>query len=97
MNDDEFFAQVRDPQKSNSKHIRRSKKESRTSIKEERLSIKIKQHYIVEFNQNLGAKGAGAGAAIAAQPDIDPTTVSKPEENEPLKKKEDEIKKIDIT
>ena len=43
MNDDEFFAQVRETEKS-SKHTRRSKKgdDLRTSLKEERLSIKIK-------------------------------------------------------
>jgi len=50
MNDDEFFAQVREAEKSTSKHNRRSKKEGRMTFKEERLSMKIKQHLIVEFN-----------------------------------------------
>jgi hypothetical protein len=50
MNDDEFFAQVREAEKSTSKHDRRSKKEARMTFKEERLSMKIKQHLIVEFN-----------------------------------------------
>ena len=50
MNDDEFFAQVREAEKSTSKHNRRSKKEARMTFKEERLSMKIKQHLIVEFN-----------------------------------------------
>ena len=62
MNDDEFFAQVREAEKSTSKHNRRSKKEARMTFKEERLSMKIKQHLIVEFNQNLHGKG---GAAVA--------------------------------
>jgi hypothetical protein len=51
----------------------------------------------VEYNQNLGGKGVGP-AVVSQETSIEPTGGSRTEETtEPLKKKEDEIKKIDVT
>jgi hypothetical protein len=50
MDDDAFFAQVKEAAQTSIKNLRRSKKSStRVSIKEQRLSIKIKQMNIVDY------------------------------------------------
>ena len=53
MDDDAFFAQVKEAAQTSIKNQRRSKKSStRVSIKEQRLSIKIKQMNIVDYQSN---------------------------------------------
>ena len=103
MDDDAFFAQVKEHRTPGRDERKSKKSNSRVSIREERLSIKIKQLNVVDYQNNAQLQQQTAAIATKHTDSEsisrnDPTlSGAKTPDELPVVKKGDEMKKIDIT